>query len=42
MDPTPGFWEVWTDIPPEKAEQPQYYQNDNNCPQHKISPFFLD
>ena len=39
MDPTACAWEIWTYIPAEKAEQPQNYQNDDDSPQHEISPF---
>jgi hypothetical protein len=39
MDPTAGFREAWADSPAEKAEQPQYYQDYDDSPQHEISPF---
>jgi hypothetical protein len=39
MDPTARLREAWTYVPTEKAEQPQYYQNYDNGPQHEISPF---
>jgi hypothetical protein len=38
MNPTTGLREPWTNIPTEKAEQPQNYQNHDYSP-HKISPF---
>ena len=41
MDPIPGARETWTYVPTEKAEQPQYDQNDDDDPKqgHEISPF---
>jgi hypothetical protein len=42
MDPTAGLREAWADATTEKAEQPQDYQNYDDCPYHKISPFELD
>jgi hypothetical protein len=38
VNPTAGFREARTDVPAEKAEQPQDEQNDDDCPQHEISP----
>jgi hypothetical protein len=39
MNPTACFREAWTNVPAEKAEQPQDYQNHDDSPQHEISPF---
>jgi len=39
VDPAAGLWEAWTYVPAEKAEQPQYYQNYDDGPNHDISPF---
>ena len=39
MDPTACLRETRTYVPPEKAKQPQYYQNYDDGPQHEISPF---
>jgi len=39
MDPTTKLWESWTDSPTKETEQPKNKQDNNNCPQHKISPF---
>jgi|WetSurMetagenome_2_1015567.scaffolds.fasta_scaffold1409351_1 hypothetical protein len=38
MDPAASAREPWTDVPAKEAEQPQYYQNDDNSPQHEKSP----
>jgi hypothetical protein len=38
VDPTSGSRESWADIPAEKAEKPQYYQDDDDSPQHEIFP----
>jgi hypothetical protein len=32
VDPTAGLREAWTDVPAEKAEQPQDYQNYDDSP----------
>ena len=43
MDPTACLRDPCAYIPAEKAEQPQYYQNDDDSPQHEISPLiFID
>ena len=39
MDPTAGTWEPWAYVPTQETEQPQYYKNYNDSPQHEISPF---
>jgi hypothetical protein len=39
VNPTAEAREAGTDIPTEKAEQPQDYQNYDDRPQHEISPF---
>jgi hypothetical protein len=39
MNPAACLREAWTYVPTEKAEQPQYYQNYDDGPQHEISPF---
>ena len=39
MNPTACFRKPWADIATQKAEQPQYYQNDDDRPQHEISPY---
>jgi len=39
VNPVSGAWETWTYVPTEKAEQPEYYENHDNGPQHEISPF---
>jgi hypothetical protein len=39
VDPIACAREAWTYISTEKAEQPQYYENHDDSPQHKISPF---
>jgi hypothetical protein len=39
MDPTAGARKAWAYVPAQKAKQPQYDQNDNDSPQHEISPF---
>jgi hypothetical protein len=39
MNPTTCLREAGTYITTEKAEQPQDYQNDDDSPQHEISPF---
>jgi hypothetical protein len=39
MNPTAGLREPGTDVPAEKAEQPQDYQDYDDSPQHEISPF---
>jgi hypothetical protein len=39
MDPTACFREAWAYVSTQKAEQPQYYQNYDDSPQHEISPF---
>jgi hypothetical protein len=39
MDPTAGARQAWTDVPTEKSEQPQDEQNNDDSPQHEISPF---
>jgi hypothetical protein len=39
MDPTACSGETGNDVPAQKTEQPQDYKNDDNSPQHKISPF---
>lgn len=41
MDPTACFRKSRTNVPTEKAEQPQYYQDYDDSPQHEISPFEL-
>ena len=41
MDPIAGFRETWADVSPEKAQRPQDYQDDDNGPNHEISPFFI-
>jgi hypothetical protein len=41
MNPIPGAREAWTDVPAEKAEQPQNYEYYDDSPQHEISPFDL-
>jgi hypothetical protein len=38
MDEVTGFGNTRTDVAAQKAEQPQDEQNDNNSPQHEISP----
>jgi hypothetical protein len=39
VNPIASAWETRTYIPAEIAEQPKYYQNHDDNPQHKISPF---
>jgi hypothetical protein len=39
MDPAACFWKSWTNVPTEKAEQPQDNQDHDDGPQHEISPF---
>ena len=39
MDPIACLWEPWAQVTTEKAEQPQYKQNYDDSPQHKIFPF---
>jgi hypothetical protein len=39
MNPTACFREPWADVRSQKAEKPQYYQNDDDRPQHEISPY---
>jgi hypothetical protein len=39
VNPVSGAREPRADIPPEKSEQPQDEQNDDNGPQHTLSPF---
>ena len=39
VDPTASAREAWTYVPTEETEQPQYYENHDNSPQHEISPF---
>jgi hypothetical protein len=39
VNPTAGLWEAWTDSSTKEAEQPQYYQDYDDSPQHEISPF---
>jgi hypothetical protein len=39
VNPTACFREPRADFSAEEAEQPQDYQNYDDCPQHKIPPF---
>jgi hypothetical protein len=39
MDPTAGTRESRANVSAQEAKQPQYYQNNNDGPQHEISPF---
>ena len=39
VNPIAGTREARTDVPAEKAEQPQDEQDNNDSPQHEISPF---
>jgi hypothetical protein len=39
MDPSASLRKSWTDIPTEKAKQPENHQDYNYRPQHEISPF---
>jgi hypothetical protein len=39
MDPTACARDPWTYVPTEKAEQPQYYKDYGDSPQHEIYPF---
>jgi hypothetical protein len=41
VNPAASFREARTDIATEKTEQPQDYKNNDNGPQHKISPFYF-
>jgi hypothetical protein len=38
MDPIAGAREPWTDVPAEESKQPKDYENNDDCPQHEISP----
>jgi hypothetical protein len=38
VNPIAGLRETWANVPTEKAEQPQNYQNHDYSP-HEISPF---
>jgi hypothetical protein len=38
VNPAAGSREAGTDVRTEKAEQPQDEQDDDDCPQHEISP----
>jgi hypothetical protein len=38
MDPAARAREPGIYVPAKKAEKPQYYQNDDDSPQHEISP----
>jgi hypothetical protein len=39
VNPVTNFREVWADSPAEKAEQPEHEKNNDDSPQHEISPF---
>jgi hypothetical protein len=39
MNPTTGLREARADVSTEKAKQPEDEQDNNNGPQHEISPF---
>jgi hypothetical protein len=39
VNPTAEAREPWTYVPTQKAEQPQDEQNNDDSPQHEISPF---
>jgi hypothetical protein len=39
MDPTASLRDPWTDVRPKITEQPQDQQNDDDSPQHEISPY---
>jgi len=39
MYPITGLRDALTDVPAEKAEHPQDDKNDDDSPQHEISPF---
>ena len=41
MDEVASFRDTRTNVAAEKAEQPQDEENDNNGPQHEISPSIL-
>jgi hypothetical protein len=41
VNPAAGARKAWTDVPAEKAKQPKYDKNHNNCPQHEISPLSM-
>jgi hypothetical protein len=38
VDPIANAREAWTDVPTEKAEQPQYDENHDDSPQHERPP----
>jgi hypothetical protein len=39
MNPSAGAREAWANARTDKAKQPQNDENDDDCPQHEISPF---
>ena len=39
MDPTARFRKSWTDVFAKIAEEPQYNENNDDSPQHEISPY---
>jgi hypothetical protein len=39
MDPTACTRQSWAYIPTQETEQPKYYKNYDDSPQHEISPF---
>lgn len=41
VNPGTEVWQGWNYDRAKKAQQPQDYQNDDDYPQHKLSPFEL-
>jgi hypothetical protein len=39
MEPTACSQEIWVKISTHKTEQPQDNENDDDSPQHEITPF---
>jgi len=42
MDPIPGAREARADVPAKKADQPQNEQNNDDSPNHGVSPFLIN